>query len=84
MDQHILDLSITTIYNWIVVKSCRTYSDFCHKITYLCYYSFLLAIEKVIVNITRLNQVVGPSHESINAAVFAIRESKQCKTNLPH
>ena len=38
-----------------------------------------LAIEKVMVNITRLYQFVGPSRESINVAVFAIRHSRQCK-----
>ena len=30
------------------------------------------------VNITRLNQVVGPSRESIKVTVFAIRHSRQC------
>ena len=31
------------------------------------------------VNITRLNQVVRPSLESINVIVFAIRHLRQCK-----
>ena len=37
------------------------------------------------VNITRLNQVVRPSLESINVIVFAIRHLRQCKKKKkPH